>query len=158
MEVFRGWTGDPEVAVYMMWNFHRSVAETKEWLSEEEAGAAKDGRCVWGFALKETGRLIGSGGLILNEDRQMFELGYCIMKEYRNRGLTTGAARAVIGFAVQRLGAYVFYARRDKDNAASGRVPEKPGFILLGNIDCQSLDGKRNIQGCEYTPRPGQGR
>jgi len=89
----------------------------------------------------------------------MFELGYCIiMKEYRNRGLTTDAARVVIDFAVQRLGAYVFYARRDKDNAASGRVLEKLGFILLGSIGCQSLDGKRNIQGYGYTPRLGQGR
>ena len=45
-EVFCGWTGDPEVAVHMRWNVHQSAGETKEWLSEEEAGAAKDSRRV----------------------------------------------------------------------------------------------------------------
>ena len=82
----------------------------------------------WGFVLKETGELIGSGGLIYQETKGMYELGYNIMKKYWNQGLTTEAAAAIIEFGKIELQQKYFYCCHAKDNPASGKVMRKIGF------------------------------
>ncbi|MBP5530370.1 MAG: GNAT family N-acetyltransferase, partial [Lachnospiraceae bacterium] len=43
-EAFERWTSDPDVARYMRYNAHKSVEETKEWLStvDTESDTAYD--------------------------------------------------------------------------------------------------------------------
>ena len=94
--IFRNWTSDPDVAKYMVWNLHTCVEDTVEWLKTEEDSLAGDNAYTWGFVLKETGELFGSGGIRLNEEFRMFELGYNIMSKHWNKGLTTEAASAII--------------------------------------------------------------
>ena len=91
---YRGWTGDPDVAKYVSWLPHHSIEDTIAWLEEIAWRQGVAGNTtlrdnyIWGFVLKETGALFGSGGLIWEEDWQLFQVGYNIMKTHWNRGFS----------------------------------------------------------------------
>lgn len=126
--VFSNWTSDAEVAKFMRWDVHTNISQTQEWLASEEASIDSDLLYNWGFVLKETGELIGSGGLVYQQSKGVYELGYNIMKKYWNQGLTTEAAAAIIDFGKDGLQQKYFYCCHAKDNPASGKVMRKIGF------------------------------
>lgn len=141
-EAFKNWTSDRDVARFMRWKLHSDVNETREWLAFEETKIESDKSYVWGYVLKETGELIGSGGLLFKEDKGMFEIGYNIMKKYWNCGIATEAAQRIIDFGKTELNQKQFYCVHAKDNPASGRVITKARFRCQGECADYSLDGK----------------
>jgi len=153
---YHGWTGDPEVAKYVSWLPHHSMKDTIEWLKEiewkqDEAGnIAKNDNYIWGFVLKETGELFGSGGLIWEEDWQLFQIGYNIMKTHWNRGYTTEAMRAIFPFAAANLGIKKVSGGHAKENRASARVIEKLGFVYDRDDRTPHVDGVRFFDSREY--------
>lgn len=149
-EVFENWTSDPEVARFMRWERHADVSVTRQWLEGEESAVDSDAVYDWGFVLKETGELIGSGGLVFQKEKRMYELGYNIMKKYWNRGLTTEAATEIVDFAKNVLKCKRLYCGHAKDNPASGRVMVKVGFEYTGDGAYSSFDGKRTFEMSEY--------
>jgi len=149
-EVFQNWTSDGEVTRYLRWTTHKSPEETKEWLALEERYLESDKRYQWVFVHKETGRLIGSGGFIWNEERNMFELGYVFMRDFWGQGLATEAGRAMVDFAVNTLGLRTLFARHAKQNTASGRVLEKLGFAYQCDGACRTFDGSVTLESRDY--------
>ena len=153
---FRGWTGDKEVAKYVSWLPHHSIDDTIEWLKEiewkqDEAGNILQSDCyIWGFVLKETGELFGSGGLIWEEDWQLFQVGYNIKKTHWNRGYTTEAMRAVLKFAAVSLGLKKIAGGHAKENIASSKVIEKLGFVYDRDDITPHIDGVRFFDSREY--------
>ena len=85
-EIFQNWTSDPEVARFMRWNTHQSVEDTREWLRSELDDPLSPSCYDWGFVCKTDGRLIGSGGLVFQEQKGMYELGYNLMKKILESG------------------------------------------------------------------------
>jgi ribosomal-protein-alanine N-acetyltransferase len=148
--IFTNWASDPEVSKYMRWDTHKTVDVTIEWLTLEEKNIDKDDSYSWGFVLKETGGLIGSGGLLYNSEYEMFEVGYVIMKKYWGMGLATEAARACVDFAFNELDQNKLHVRHAKENIASGRVIEKLGFVYQSDGKYSSFDGKRITESREY--------
>lgn len=147
---FANWTSDPEIAKFMRWNLHKNVSETREWLAAEEIAVDNNEVYNWGVVLKETGELIGSGGLVFIESKGMYELGYNIMKKYWNRGLATEAARIIIDFGKTTLMQKRFYCCHAKDNPASGNVMTKVGFQYQNDGVYYSWDGEREFESKEY--------
>lgn len=147
---YRNWTGDPDVAKFMRWAVHKDAEETRQWLASDELLVESDRVYNWGFVLKSTGELIGSGGLVFMEDRHMFELGYCIMKKYWNLGLATEAAKAIIDFGKQELKENAFYCCHAKDNPASGKVMRKIGFKYQNDGVYYSWDREKKFESMEY--------
>jgi RimJ/RimL family protein N-acetyltransferase len=85
--------------------------------------------------LKDTNQIIGSLELChLTWFDKAGEIGYHIRKEYRNKGYSTEACRAIINFCFKNLKFRKIYADTDPDNFASQRVLEKLGFKLEGKI------------------------
>lgn len=149
-QVFENWTSDPEVARFMRWSVHKNISDTEEWLISEEHLIESDAVYNWGFVLKKTGELIGSGGLVYNESKGMFELGYNLMKKYWNQGLTTEAASAIIDFGKNVLKLQRFYCCHAKDNPASGNVMRKIGFQYQNDDVYYSWDHVRRFESREY--------
>jgi len=147
---FRNWTSDPNVAKFTTWSVSESLDETIAWLTNVEANASGDKHCDWGFVLKETDELIGSGGFVYNEEREMFEIGYVIMQKYWNMGLTTEAARAMVDFAVKTLGVSSICGKHAKENAVSGKILEKLGFVYQNDGEYSTFDGVRTFECREY--------
>ncbi|MCL2696607.1 MAG: GNAT family N-acetyltransferase [Oscillospiraceae bacterium] len=148
--VYSGWASDPEVNKYMVYVLHRSVSETIEWLKQVEADLNSSDSYLWGFVIRESGQLIGSGGLNFNKGHEMFEVGYNIMKAHWNKGYTSEAMRAAIDFAARELGAVRFYGRHSKDNVFSGKVMEKLGFIYQKDGETAKIDDSSISPSREY--------
>jgi len=153
---YYGWTGDPEVAEYVSWLPHLSIDDTIEWLKEIEWRQDPEGNIIpsenyiWGFVLKETGELIGSGGLIWEEDWQLYQVGYNIMKTHWGHGYTTEAMKAVLRFTATKLGINKLVGGHAKENLGSARVIEKLGFVYVRDEMTPHVDGIRFFDSKAY--------
>jgi len=153
---YHGWTGDLEVAKYVSWLPHNSIDDTIKWLIEIEWKRDDTGNIIpsenliWGFVLKETGELFGSGGLIWEEDWRIYQVGYNIKKTLWNRGYTTEAMKAILQFAAANLGIRKVSGGHAKENLASAKVIEKLGFAYDRDSLTPHVDGNRVFDSREY--------
>lgn len=140
-DIYERWTSDDRISRYVRWYTHKSPGETRAWIEAETANLGSDKSYQWGFTLKDTGYLFGSGGLVYNEAEQAFELGYNIMYSFWRQGYTTEAANAMLDFAVETLGQRDFIAWHAVDNPASGSVLKKCGFVYEKDEKRAKFDG-----------------
>jgi RimJ/RimL family protein N-acetyltransferase len=90
----------------------------------------------WVVERREDGRLLGQAGLAdFKRDMQpsiegLPELGYVFAAHAHGQGYATEAARAVLGWADETLGAPEVVAIIDRDNLPSIRVAERTGFSV----------------------------
>ena len=117
------WQSDPEVNRYMIYPLYTDVEKTRAWI----AGLAV-GDNEFGFELKETGKVIGAGGIKRQSDGDVWELGYNLNRAYWGRGYATEASKALIKWAYETQGARDFTAAHATLNTASGNVIRKCGF------------------------------
>lgn len=153
---YHGWTGDQEVAKYVSWLPHHSIDDAIKWLEEvawkqDDAGnILKNDNYIWGFVVKETDELFGSGGLIWEEEWQLFQVGYNIMKTHWNYGYTNEAMKAILNFAAMNLGIRKVAGGHAKENLASARMLEKLGFIYDRDDITAHVDGIHFFDSREY--------
>jgi len=152
---YYGWTGDVEANKYVSWLPHHSLDDTIEWLKEVDWNQTTIGNkprdnYIWGFVLKETDELFGSGGLIWEEGCQLYQVGYNIKKSHWNNGYTTEAMRAILEFAVKSLGIKRVAGGHAKGNLASERIIEKLGFVYDRDDVTPHVDGMRVFDSMEY--------
>ena len=147
--MYNNWLTDPDVARFMRWNVHKSVAATIKWLTDVELNVLNKNAYDWAFILKENNEIFGTGGIYYNEDYKMLEIGYNLMKKYWGLGLAAEASEAMLKFAVDELNERNFYARYVKENIASGRVLEKLGFVYKQDGKYSAFDG-RMFESREY--------
>lgn len=62
-----------------------------------------------------------------------YELGFHLLPDFWGKGYATEAAKAVIDYAFQTLGAKSLFAGHNPKNAASGHVLQKLGFQYIGD-------------------------
>lgn len=121
----------PNVGPNAGWKPHESKDETLEIMRAIFIGQDN----VWGIVLKETGRLIGTIGLIHDPKRQNEKarmLGYAIGEAYWGRGLTTEAASEAIRYGFEDCGFALLSAYCYPHNTRSKRVLEKCGMSCEG--------------------------
>jgi len=106
------------------------------------------------FALidRESGAVLGVAGFNA-EDHAAPELHYWIRSDHAGNGLTTEAARALIGWARRALGVRRFWLWAGRDNAASRRVAEKVGFTHVGPLDWRPEGGLGTFDAERYELR-----
>ena len=141
--IYKTWASDPRVTKFMTWPTHESVNVTKEWLTEVEKHNADDDSQVldWGFELKSTGLLIGSGGAVYKDKFQKWSIGYNVAFDYWNKGYTTEAARAIVEY-LSSMGVKHICASHALDNPASGRVMQKIGMKYWKDGTYTCFDGR----------------
>ncbi|ABW18687.1 GNAT family N-acetyltransferase [Alkaliphilus oremlandii] len=148
--IFKRWTSDSEVAKFMIWDLHKSVDDTMEWLKIEVQNINNEYHYVWGFVLKETGELFGSGSINFKEELGCYELGYNIMKKYWGQGLTTEAGKVILDFATKILGEKKFFCRHAVDNIGSKKVMTKLGFKYYADSSYTSFNGEKTFLSQDY--------
>lgn len=127
------YSSDPEVARYVLWDAHRSPADTRGFLRYMLRLYRDAQPSSWAVVLKQTGKVIGSIGFMWVDDRSdSAEVGYSLSRAYWNHGLMTEALRAVLrcGFSDLRLNR--IEAQHDVRNPASGKVMQKCGMHREG--------------------------
>ncbi len=148
-EVFENWTNDSEVAKFMRWSVHKDISDTVEWVKTEEENVDGD-NYNWGFVLKSTGKIFGSGGFHYKKEHEVYELGYNIMRDEWGKGLTTEACIPMLEFAKNVLKVKKIFCCHAVDNLGSENIINKLGFIFTGNGEYSSFDGERTFKTKDY--------
>jgi ribosomal-protein-alanine N-acetyltransferase len=113
-----------------------SEAEVLENLGVKVVHWERTGFGMWLLRDRETGAMIGRGGLQYTfvADRHEVEAGWAIIPERWGEGLATELAHAAMQVAFEDLGLLEVVAFTLPENRASQRVMEKSGFALQGPI------------------------
>ena len=131
-DIFR-YASDQEVARYVLWEPHRSPAETRSFIRFLRSRIHAGYPSSWVVVLKKNGTAIGTIGFIwYSETNRSAELGYSFSREHWNHGYATQALGAVIDASFTSLPLNRLEAQHDVRNPASGRVMEKCGLRQEG--------------------------
>lgn len=135
-DMYNNWASDEEVTKYLMWQIHKSADASGEYIKSIIEKYEKDpAHYDWGIELKEIGQVIGSIGAVnINESVGAVHIGYCIGRNYWNKGITSEAFLAVIQYLFKDIGVNRIDSRHDPRNIYSGKVMEKCGLIYEGTL------------------------
>lgn len=142
--MYYNWASDPEVTKYLTWPAHSSVevseAVLRDWVSQYDSKEFYQ----WAIELNDLEQPIGSIGAVkVNNDTECVTIGYCIGKEFWNKGYTTEALTTVIRFFLGEVGVGRVEAYHDSSNPNSGKVMAAAGMEYEGTL----RKADRNNQG-----------
>jgi len=126
---------DPEVARHVLWDAHRSIHQTREYirfLLRQYRNAAPG---TFAIALRDSGKMIGTIGFMwVQTDNRSAEVGYSLSRAYWNQGYMSEALSAIVEFGFTKLGLNRIEAQHESDNPASGRVMLHAGMRHEGTL------------------------
>ena len=127
------YASDPDVARYVLWEPHKTVADTRNYIRYIRALYHRGLPASWAVTLRKSGQVIGTIGFMWYSDaNSAAEIGYSFSKAHWNMGYATEALRAVIDSVFRTLPVNRLEAQHDVRNPASGRVMEKGGMRKEG--------------------------
>ncbi len=143
-EAIFAYASDPQVATYTLWEAHRSIDDTYDYLHNQVFELYRSGQGMdWGIIDKASNKLIGTCGLYTTPIHRRAELGYALSKAYWGQGLMTEAAKSAITFGfhvMQLLRVQAFCA---VENIGSAKVLEKAGMQFEGVLHNYIFTKKR---------------
>ena len=145
-DIFK-WTGDPRVNKYMIYPLYKSIEDGRQWL---ESLYQDEKKLDYGFVLKSTGELIGSGGLYYHEDIDVWSIGYNIAYDHWHHGYTPEAISRIIEYAQNKYDVHVIAGTFAVDNKGSRRVMEKLGMTFYEDTEYSKLDGSQTFKAKTY--------
>lgn len=154
-ELYR-YAKDPDIGPVAGWPPHTSVENSREIIRDVLSAPE-----TYAVVLKETGKPIGSVGLLFGENGTAplpegeAELGYWIGKPYWGRGLIPEASCEVIRHGFEDLGLSGLWCGHYDGNAKSQRVQEKCGFThhhTREDVPCE-LMGDVRTEHFSHLPR-----
>lgn len=146
-DLFNNWANDSNVTKYLTWPTHENLDTSKYviglWLNEY----SNSDHYNWCIELKEDGQAIGSISVVsIDENVEAVEIGYCIGKEYWDKGIVTEAFLSIIKFLFEEVDVKRIVAKHDTNNPASGAVMKKCGLKFEG---VNRKAGKNNTGICD---------
>ena len=121
--------GDAEVTRYICATGRFSGEDIANRLALEINNGERYGIQYWPVFSLEDGAFLGCCGLRPHDnEKDVYELGFHLLKEHWGKGYATEAAGAVIGYAFDELKAANLIADHHPKNEASGKVLAKLGF------------------------------
>lgn len=146
-DLFNNWANDSNVTKFLTWPTHENLDISKYviglWLDEY----SNDNVYNWCIELKELGQAIGGISVVsIDENVEEVEIGYCIGKEYWNKGIVTEAFSSIIKFLFEEVDVKRIVAKHDTNNPASGAVMKKCGLQFEG---INRKAGKNNTGICD---------
>lgn len=146
-QVFK-WTGDPKVNKFMMYTLYEKASDVKKWFNilyqnEKEIELA--------FELKETGELIGGGGIGFDSQKNSWVIGYNLRPEFWGKGFTVEALSAMIEYAKEKYGVNKIEGTFAVDNIGSRRVMEKLGMSFDYETEYSKFDGSVSFKAMVFS-------
>lgn len=139
------WASDPDVNRYLPYLLHEDIQTTIDWIN-----SIRPEDNEFAFCLKDSGIVIGTGSIKLRPETNMYEFGYNFNKKYWGLGYATEAAKALISWAHEILGAKDFCARHANQNLASGKVILKCGLHFVSYCQYKKIDGSEIFESSYY--------
>lgn len=137
--VLRGFTKDDALWAYSIWNDPEMGEylpdETKEgidpeYIKELEILGEDEECCYLIPVLKDSQQRVGTCSFMISEDKKVYDIAYCVHKNYWRKGYATEIAKGMIDYA-RNQGAEKVTIFVGQENVASNRVAEKCGGIIV---------------------------
>lgn len=125
------YAGNKEIDM-MLFLPNDTIEQTVEFVRNAVREWSKEKPSVREYVMLHNSSIIGGIGLE-TIDESTFEIGWVVSKDYRNKGFTTEAGNALIGYAFDKLSAKKVIAHCDTRNIASEKVMKKLGMTLTDN-------------------------
>ncbi len=149
--MFDGWASDAQQVHYLLWNPHKTVQESidflRPWVAryDEMPPAYR-----WAVCLKDSGELIGSVSCNFHDGDEDPHPGYVFARSAAGQGYAHEALVGMLAYMVQVAGADVFWAEHAKENAVSGKVLRRVGFVYDHEEVHESNDHTRRWPSLAY--------
>lgn len=130
-----GYSRDPQVARYVLWDAHRGLYETRSHLRYLIRRNQRGGPGT--FAVQEiaTGRMIGTIGYTwMDSDNRSAEIGYSYARAVWGQGYATEALKEMLRFSFEELKLNRVEGQHDLRNPASGAVMARAGMVSEGTL------------------------
>ena len=135
----RGFTKDDALWAYSIWNDPEMGEylpdEAKEGIDEEYLKElevlGEDKECCYLIpVLKNSVQRVGTCSFMISEDQKIYDIAYCVHKDFWNQGYATEIAQGLINYA-RRQGAEKVTIFVGQENLASNRVAVKCGGKIV---------------------------
>jgi len=143
------WCGDSRVNKFMLYPLYTKAEDVRSWL--ESINHSDPDSYEYGFVEKETGMLIGSGGLYYHQDIDVWGVGYNIRYDRWGKGLTAEAEKAIIDYVKTVRTVREIQGEFAVENCGSGRVMEKLGLSFLRDSEYTKWDGSATFKSKIYS-------
>ena len=129
-EGLRVMDNDAEVMRYINKGIVKTPEETWEGIRRVQARWDKYHFSWWAIREKSSGAIVGAACLqhLANVEGAPLEIGWRLVPEHNGKGYATEAAKAIVDYAVERVGASYLVAVADPENIASQRVMKRLGM------------------------------
>lgn len=142
------WCSDPKVNEFLMYALYDNEEDVVKWIQNKNLDDPND--YDLGFELKETGKVIGCGGLVYHPKEDKWVLGYNLVREHWGKGLVPEALKGIIEEIQKTRKISVLEGVFAKDNPKSGRVMEKLGMSYYSDGSYDKLDGSKHFEAYIY--------
>ncbi|MGP6136080.1 GNAT family N-acetyltransferase [Enterobacter chuandaensis] len=131
-EGLRVMDSDSGVMRYITGGIVKTPEETREGIRRVQARWDKYNFSWWAIKEKTSGAIVGAACLqhLANVDGAPLEIGWRLVPEHNGKGYATEAAKAIIDYAVERIGATYLVAVADPENIPSQRVMQRLGMTF----------------------------
>ena len=115
--------------------YYQTFEETKAQLEWYEKNFQAGTGVPWKIVDKNTNENIGVISFYYYKpEHKKAEVGFWLLKQYWNKGITTEVLKAVVDYCQEEKGIHRLEAFVEEENTASARVLEKNGFVLEGTM------------------------
>ena len=132
------WCGDPDVARYMVYPLYTRAEDVRTWLESLDPDDPDDYDA--GIVLKETGELIGSGGLFYKPEDDLWTIGYNLRKDQWGHGYVVETILGILEHVKTQREVRGIQGSFAAENYKSRRVMEKLGMTYAGGAEIRKLD------------------
>jgi len=130
------WCGDPDVARYMVYPVYTKAEDVKAWI--ETLNPDDPDEYEAGIVLKETGELIGSGGIYYQPEADLWNIGYNLRKDQWGHG-----------YAVEMIRGILEMVHGQRDDSTLIEVCDEH-LLFLGDAACRTFpDQRKNPELCD---------
>ena len=142
------WCGDPDVARYMVYPVYTKAEDVKAWI--ETLNPDDPDEYEAGIVLKETGELIGSGGIYYQPEADLWNIGYNLRKDQWGHGYAVEMIRGILEMVQGQRDVRGIIGSFANENFRSRRVMEKLGMTFWEDVMLSKLDGSTSYLGKQY--------
>lgn len=129
-DIFDNYATDPEVTRYLIWPPYKDKADLSPFLQSLLDKWETGEEYTWAITRPEEDRVIGMIACRVREHAA--DIGYVLSRNCWKHGYVTGAARAIVDWAINLSFVYRVWAVCDVENRASARVLEMVGMQREG--------------------------
>lgn len=132
VDAIHTYAGDKSITM-MTYLPKETRADTEAFVSYAVSEWNKDIPSDREYVILYEGKIIGGINLEYRYANDACEIGWIVHKDYRNKGVATEAANALIDYAFNTLLVQKVTSHCDSANAASEKVMKKIGMTLVDN-------------------------